>query len=186
MKSKTAVSDLSELGKQKVWLTFVDVFLILAIQLVILVIWHAVDPYRPVLIVLDEFELTAEWQCASDTLALWGVEVAYIALVVLYGVAQIYRSWSIASRINQSRWILLSLYNVMLTGAACLPIIALVEGEKNLAIVAISGLLFITFQIQGSFLFPTVIYEAAVASTSSLTRSKKGSSGEQLSRRSRR
>ena len=42
------------------------------------------------------------------------------------------------SKINQSKWILLSLYNVMLTGAACLPIISLVKGERNLAIVVCS------------------------------------------------
>eukprot|EP01126_Amoeba_proteus_P044086 TRINITY_DN487_c0_g1_i3.p1 TRINITY_DN487_c0_g1~~TRINITY_DN487_c0_g1_i3.p1 ORF type:complete len:558 (-),score=69.63 TRINITY_DN487_c0_g1_i3:158-1831(-) len=159
VKSNRSTQKLQEVQQQGALMMFRDVAIVFMIQVVIDIIWQTVDPYSSRLVPQDDFQLLAEWQCQSDSLALWIIELVFMVLVCFYGVIQIYRSWSITSRINQSKWILLSLYNVILTGTACLPIVGLVTGEKNLAIVAVSGLTFIYVQIQFSFLLPTIVYE---------------------------
>eukprot|EP01127_Copromyxa_protea_P000918 TRINITY_DN1082_c0_g1_i3.p1 TRINITY_DN1082_c0_g1~~TRINITY_DN1082_c0_g1_i3.p1 ORF type:complete len:128 (-),score=23.71 TRINITY_DN1082_c0_g1_i3:11-394(-) len=101
---------------------------------------------------------------------MWGAEIGFLAIIVIYGMIEIYQAWNLPSQTNQSKWILFSLYNVILTAAVCLPIISLVEDETDVAIVAIVGLIFLFFQMQISFMIPS-FYSGIYRST------KSGSSG---------
>lgn len=68
MKSRSSVLELKDLASQKLWITFLDVFVMVIIQVVICIIWQTVDPYRSTIVVLDDFHLTAEYHCQSDSL----------------------------------------------------------------------------------------------------------------------
>jgi len=113
-----------------------------------------------------------------DTLGFWGVEGIFIAIIVTYGVLQLYLSWEMVGNVGLSKWILFSLYNVILTGAACLPIIALISGEQNLCSVVVSGMLFIYAQLQFSFYLPSLAnpHETSATSTSGSRVSKASAS----------
>lgn len=135
------------------------------------------DPFCSQLNIVDPVLLLGEYVCASDSLvynsvstlilkALWGTEVAFLALIVLYGCIEIYIAWNLPSQTNQSKWILFSLYNVILTGAVCLPVISLVETERDVAIVSIVGQTFLYFQMQVSYLVPS-FYNGIYRSTHS-------------------
>lgn len=66
---------------------------------------------------------------------MWGAEAGFLSLIILYGLVEIYIAWNLPSQTNQSKWILFSLYNCILTGAVCLPIFSLVKTEKEYAII---------------------------------------------------
>eukprot|EP01127_Copromyxa_protea_P007355 TRINITY_DN17266_c0_g1_i1.p1 TRINITY_DN17266_c0_g1~~TRINITY_DN17266_c0_g1_i1.p1 ORF type:complete len:122 (-),score=33.47 TRINITY_DN17266_c0_g1_i1:29-352(-) len=89
-------------------------------------------------------------------------------------MAEIYQAWNLPSQTNQSKWILFSLYNTILTGAVCLPIISLVDGEKEVAMVAIVGLIFLFFQMQVSYMIPS-FYSGIYRSSMSDESTEKGS-----------
>jgi len=155
-KKRDSIVKFKKLQSQPLWRTYLDAIVILTAQLVILIIWQSVDPYRSTIEVLDSFNLVGEYHCIMNTLGFWGVEGVFIAIIVTYGVLQLYLSWEMVGNIGLSKWILFSLYNVILTGAACLPIIALISGEQNLCSVVVSGGLFIYAQLQFSFYLPAL------------------------------
>eukprot|EP01127_Copromyxa_protea_P015314 TRINITY_DN4389_c0_g1_i1.p1 TRINITY_DN4389_c0_g1~~TRINITY_DN4389_c0_g1_i1.p1 ORF type:complete len:320 (-),score=49.92 TRINITY_DN4389_c0_g1_i1:98-1057(-) len=173
-----SIAKMEDMIQQKLWRAFVDLLVIVCVQLAILIIWQSVDPFRSVLVTYDFDNLTGAYECASDSLGMWGAEVGFLAIIVLYGMMEIYLAWNLPSQTNQSKWILFSLYNVILTAAVCLPIISLVEGEKEVAIVAIVGLIFLFFQMQFSFMIPS-FYSGIYRSTQS------GSGGSATERKSR-
>eukprot|EP01127_Copromyxa_protea_P000920 TRINITY_DN1082_c1_g1_i1.p1 TRINITY_DN1082_c1_g1~~TRINITY_DN1082_c1_g1_i1.p1 ORF type:complete len:662 (-),score=109.53 TRINITY_DN1082_c1_g1_i1:28-2013(-) len=161
-----SISKMEDVMKQKLWYTFIDLFVIFCVQLVILIIWQSVDPYRSVLVIYDVDNNRGAYECASDSLGLWGAEVGVLAIIVIYGMIEIYQAWNLPSQTNQSKWLLFSLYNTILTAAVCLPIISLVDGEEEVAMVAVVGLIFLIFQMQVSFMVPS-FYSGIYRSTRS-------------------
>eukprot|EP01127_Copromyxa_protea_P021905 TRINITY_DN7652_c0_g1_i2.p1 TRINITY_DN7652_c0_g1~~TRINITY_DN7652_c0_g1_i2.p1 ORF type:complete len:364 (-),score=38.43 TRINITY_DN7652_c0_g1_i2:35-994(-) len=150
-----SIAKMEDMIQQKLWWAFVDLVVIVIVQLLILAVWQSVDPFRSVTVVYDSDNLTGAYECASDSLGFWAVEVAFLAIIVIYGMIEIYQAWNLPSQTNQSKWILFSLYNTIIVAAVCLPIISLVDGEKEIAIVAIVGLIFLFFQMQTSFMVPS-------------------------------
>eukprot|EP01127_Copromyxa_protea_P004812 TRINITY_DN14646_c0_g1_i1.p1 TRINITY_DN14646_c0_g1~~TRINITY_DN14646_c0_g1_i1.p1 ORF type:complete len:120 (-),score=29.36 TRINITY_DN14646_c0_g1_i1:15-374(-) len=115
---------------------------------------------------------------------MWGAEVGFLVVIVLYGMAEIYQACKLPSQTNQSKWILFSLYNTILTAAVGLLIISLVDGEKEVAMVAIVGLIFLFFQMQVSYMIPSFysgIYRSSVSDGST----ERGSTTTKVSKASK-
>lgn len=77
------------------------------------------------------YHVTILLRSADILQGLWGAEAGFLAIVVIYGLVEIYAAWNLPSQTNQSKWILFSLYNCILTGGVCLPIISLVDNERD-------------------------------------------------------
>lgn len=67
-------------------------------QLVILIVWSAVDPFRSTRVTVNAIDLTVNYVCTANTPWIWmGIEIGYFALLLVWGVYLLYRTWDIST-----------------------------------------------------------------------------------------
>lgn len=84
---------------------------ILVIQLVLLIIWTAVDRFSSYTHFLNSIDLTARYSCHSDHPLVWLLlELGFFLALLSWGIYVVYSTWSGKASID-SRWTLIAVYN---------------------------------------------------------------------------
>jgi len=139
----------------------VTLTIVVAINLIILIIWAVTDPYRASFNIVDPLLLTGRWSCVSTNLSTWlELQCAFLLCTIAFGVYVIYYTWSFQKKslIEETRWVLFALYNILLNLTATVPIVAISSmTEENLAILITVSLLFSGGGIIFAFLLPRLL-----------------------------
>jgi hypothetical protein len=116
----------------------------LLVQMAILLAWTLKDPLQAVLTVIDDVRRTARWVCKSDSVWLWaGLEIGFYVTLLFYGLYITVRTLDRKAQFSDSRWLVLAIYNMLLTGAAIIPIMATIKvTDSNLFIMITAGIVF--------------------------------------------
>jgi len=153
------------------------------VQIVILILWSAIDHYRVVEFVYDALELQDDLQCNCDHLAVWlGLLVAHIGVLIVWSMFVIYLTWSINNQVGSSRWLVMSVYNILLSLLVIIPLMFRGNNDdRELSIVIGFGLLFIMISTALSIYIPKVLraIKKARASASSGTRQSGAEGGNE-------
>jgi len=126
------------LSKQRLQgIYFIFFFAIVGIQLIVEIVWSAADPFRSVLVPVSTVQLTSSYECTSNTFWVWaGLEIAYYALLLLWGVFLLYRTWDLKNDVGESRWLLIGVYNCIIVMTVSIPLAIVAPGEESYALLA--------------------------------------------------
>lgn len=128
------------------------------LQVILLICWSTIDPFNSTLTVIDDVDLTSSWVCKSDNTWIWiGIEIGYFACLFIYGLTVCLISWDKDNQHNLSdgKWTLIMIYNVVIVGAAILPVVAIIEiKDKQLFYIANIGVTFVICSSLIIFCFP--------------------------------
>jgi len=158
----------------------ISIMMCLVINIIVLGIWHVVDPYRSSLQMVDEVRMLGKYTCTSTYLPIWvSFEIVFFGINLLWGVFVIYETWSFQKKsvILETRWVLIALYNVVLNGAVLIPTLSTQPPDDDT--ISLSIIVSIDFSATGiifAVLGPTT-YHAFWGSRSS-TSKMKGSTQE--------
>lgn len=129
--------------------------LVTVLQIVLLTCWSIIDKLSAELSVISDVNLTSSWVCKSDSTWVWlGIEIGFFSCLFAYGLIVCYLTWDVDSKFRgnftESKWNLMIIYNMIITGVAVIPVVLTVEiKDKQLFIIAI---VCITFNIGSSII----------------------------------
>jgi phosphate transport system substrate-binding protein len=152
-----------------------EILVIMAIaiflQIVLLTVWTILSPLQATLILVDPINLTAQWLCFGDNLQVFlSVEFANLLAALLWGIWVLYRTWSFKDKASETRWLLIAIYNLILTLCIVAPLaIALPSTDDNIFFIAAVGIIFATSGVVFAIYLPKVL--AQITSHSSSSRS---------------
>lgn len=80
------------------FLNFFEVFgvvlLITGVQLLILILWTALDSWKATEVLIDDLNLRTEWFCNSNNIYVWmGVEAGFFGFLLIWGLWVVYVCW---------------------------------------------------------------------------------------------
>jgi phosphate transport system substrate-binding protein len=105
-------------------------------QVIILIVWSAVDPFSSIQVTVSQVDVTAGYQCSSNNIWIWaGLEIGFYALLLIWGVYLLYATWDIKQEVGESRWLLIAVYNVIIVTAIAIPLAVAIPGEDNWGLV---------------------------------------------------
>jgi len=110
---------------KKLAMTLSSIFLL---DLILLIFWTTFDTWTATLVPTDPLNFEAKWHCYSHKTYIWmSVQTLGIFAILLWGLFVIYQTWSFhqKSMLRETRWVLLTLYNVVLNFAVLLPLLSL-------------------------------------------------------------
>lgn len=68
-------------------------------------------------------KLKFEYECNSKHMSTWmGLEATLFALILVWGLVVVYSTWKVKESIHESRWLLLSIYNIVVVLAILIPL----------------------------------------------------------------
>jgi len=124
-------------------------FLVVLMEAIFILIWLIVDPPTSIIVSVDDVNLYAIHDCEVQHPSVWyGLHFSYFAVVLIWGAYLAYQTrdiWQKYNYPNESRSILLSIYNLAFCGAILVPLVT--------ALTASQELLF--FLISVAIIFPT-------------------------------
>jgi hypothetical protein len=88
---------------------------IILVQIILLVLWSSLDPWTAERVLNNSLEITEEWRCVSPNGQFVGwiiAEIVYFLLLCGFGLYVVYRTWDMKYSVFESKWILISIYNV--------------------------------------------------------------------------
>jgi len=106
-------------------MTLSSIFLL---DLILLIFWTVFDTFSATLVATSSLDFEAKWHCYSRHTYIWmSVQTLGIFAILLWGLFVIYQTWSFhqKSMLRETRWVLLTLYNVVLNFAAVLPLLSM-------------------------------------------------------------
>jgi ABC-type phosphate transport system substrate-binding protein len=114
------------------WWQFCRVFFsIVGTQAVLLIIWMSVDGPRASTVTIDAINFQAVHQCTAQRPKVWlALEAVYFVLLLLWGAYLAYETrdvWLKYNYPNESRSILLSIYNLAFCGIILVPLITTLD-----------------------------------------------------------
>jgi len=145
-------------AKLNLWLFSSMIVSIVAI-IIILVLWSAIDHYRKVEFVVDQNDLTTDLKCDSDNLNVFlGLIAAIICVLLVWCMVVIYMTWSINNQVGSSRWLVMSVYNILLSLLVLIPLVFRgTTNDNDLCIIISFGSMFIMVSTACSIFIPKLI-----------------------------
>jgi ABC-type phosphate transport system substrate-binding protein len=131
--AKRKTQDLSR-GIRHVFIVSSSIFIVLLIQLILLTLWSSLDTWEARRISVDKIELIEEWACVSvrGQITSWLiVEIVFFLALCVFGIFVVYRTWEMKYSVMESKWLLISIYNVVLTLALIIPLIVLLKPNDD-------------------------------------------------------
>ena len=87
------------------------VSIIFGLQLILLVIWTAVDAWQSRSKPLNDIDLIFEYECHSDKMIVWLLlELGFFLCLLAWGIYVVYATWRNRAAVD-SRWTLIAVYN---------------------------------------------------------------------------
>jgi len=139
---------------------FRDILIITGIQIVILIVWSAVDPYATEFVVTDPINLIGEYACDTPFWGYYIIELGYIAILAGYGIFVIYQAWNLSSQANQVKWILITTYNYIMVFLVFSPLFVFLSDERSRSIMAFLAIMFLSLQSEICFYLPGFLVKA--------------------------
>jgi hypothetical protein len=104
---------------------------------------------------------------------------------LLWGVWVLYRTWSFKSKASETRWLLIAIYNIILTLCVISPLtIALPSTDDNVFFIAGIGIILATSGAVFVIYLPKVLAQLKLHSSSSKSPQTPGTGGSELHQRS--
>jgi len=123
--------------------------LLLSLRSFFLLLWLVIDPPVSSILVTDSLDLLAIHQCKSRLPAVWyGLHFTYFFIVLAWGAYLAYETrdiWQKYNYPNESRSILLSIYNLGFCGVILIPLVTALDASSAT----------VTFLIAVAIIFPT-------------------------------
>jgi len=155
------------------------------LQLAVLIVWTLLDPVTAILHVTDELNLIAEWKCQANYPTVWlSIEIVLFGLMLLWGIYVVYATWSVKESLRESRWLLISIYNLMLVLSVIVPLLnTLSWNDEGLFYLAVPCIIFSSANILLSVFVPVMksIVSVFSSGTDFSTERKKNSRSEKSS-----
>jgi len=134
------------------WWRFSRIFIgVVTVELLLVIIWLSIDPPQAQPTLLDTIELLAEHSCSVNRPSLWmALHFSYFAIVLAWGAYLAYHTrdiWQKFNYPNESRSILLSIYNIGFCGLILIPLLTVLPGVVS------SDTIF--FIVSVAIMFPT-------------------------------
>ena len=112
-------------------------FLGVLLQLLLLIVWTAVDPFQRIVVSVSDLDITTTQQCSCSVPWVWLLEIALFSVVLLWGVVATYSTWQLKEEVGESKWNLILVYNVIVVVSVSIPVIVtLSPSEEAVALVA--------------------------------------------------
>ena len=126
-----------------------------ALELLILVVWYAIDPPSPTLSPSSSSPYELERSCATDTPQVrWAMQLTPKFIVLFYGCVLAYQTRDVVASFNESKYLGFSLYNTFLMLSLSLALFSLIKEENMKLVVTAFGLFVILFAVAGSMFVP--------------------------------
>jgi len=108
----------------------------ISVQIILLTIWSAVDIFSTRILVYDSMARYYVYGCNSNSLYVWlALEAAYFVFIVACGLVILYSIWDYKGEIAESRWILMSLYVIIVSVGVVVALLTLRNYEDFLVVV---------------------------------------------------
>jgi len=148
------------------------------IQLILLIIWAAVDLWRSQLTQTDTLNLISEYECSSDNIAVWlSLEAVYFAILLMYGVFVLYHTWDIKSSVSEAKWVLIGEYNSIIALAILIPLVVVLNIDDDaLFFLATIPLTFVIVSITAALFLPKFLSMIYKSAKTSLDKTRSGAS----------
>ena len=132
---------------------------ILGIQLLLLGIWQAVDPYHAVHVKIDDLRLTHELECDSVNFTMWtGLEISYFLGLLNFGIYILVQSWEVRNLFTDSRYIMVLAYNTIVVLAILLTLCLNIDfSDDGVTVVASFANLLLTTSSMLTLFLPKMI-----------------------------
>jgi len=165
-------------SKLNLWL-FASLGISVLVQVIILVIWSAADHYRRCQFVYSSLDFEDDAECTCNYLAVWlGLLISHIGILLAWSMFVIYLTWSINNQVGSSRWLVMSVYNILLSLLVVIPLVLRGNNDdRTLSIYVGFGLLFIMASTALSIFIPKLA-RAIKKSRSSATAKSSQSNAE--------
>jgi len=123
-------------------------------QLIILIVWTCVYPYRSIVVITDPIQRIGEYQCDTSTIAYSITECIFFAILGLFCIAMLIFTWRVNEKTTQARFALISVYNLALCGIIFLPLFIFLTTENSRSAIVAAILIFLAFQTVVTFYLP--------------------------------
>jgi len=123
-------------------------------------VWSATDPYNSTQVVVDNIDLQAQWVCGSNLQALWGaLLIIYFAALFGWGLYVVYDLWNIRRAASDTRWLLISIYNLVLVFCILVPLasVASIDSDHDSGLIALVAILFASTSTVAGVIVPSLI-----------------------------
>lgn len=157
-------------GSSTVYMTlmfFRDAAILLALEVILLGVWEALDPFKATLFLSDELNLEGEWRCTTSGATFPAIQAALLFVAMIYGLVQVlktkfmfffslyfrvqvYLNWSFSTRSTGQMWLLIASYNGLVTLIIIIPLLMYIPGDTAQSIVATVAILFYIAQVRFS------------------------------------
>jgi len=97
---------------------------IFGVQLLLLILWTAIDPLKSTIVFSNTVDLNADYECASNHTLVWLLlELGFFLCLLGWGMYVVYRTWSSRASVD-SRWTLIAVYNTLMAILVVIPLLA--------------------------------------------------------------
>lgn len=164
-------------GIRHMFIVSSSMLIVLVIQIILLVLWSSLDTWIAATVPVNSVELISEWACTSPTgrsTPFLIVEIIYFGALCFFGIYVVYQTWDMKYSVTESKWILISIYNCILTMVLIIPLIALLKpNDDNLFYFAGIAITFLAFTTIAAVYIPKFTAKPlAPSATLSMTTSK--------------
>jgi len=139
------------------------------VDIAILIIWTASDPYTNQFLATSQLDLVGEWSCHSQYTAVWmSLQTVLLLGMITFGIIVIYQTWTFSKQVvvNETRWVLIALYDIVLVIALCIPVLAFSPlDDSTLSILMGIAIDFSALGIVFAVLLPRVVKNLLYGST---------------------
>ncbi|XP_049849891.1 uncharacterized protein LOC126320442 isoform X2 [Schistocerca gregaria] len=85
---------------------------LIGLELLIMILWSAIDPFHPKMDKIEEVGRTFEYFCTSDYQLAWSlINLAYLCLLLSFGLYVVYNTWDMKYLVLESKWMAICIYN---------------------------------------------------------------------------
>jgi len=118
------------------WWKFCRIFfVVVSFEIVFLIIWLSYDPPRSIMVITDNLNLLAIHRCQVRFTGIWAaLQFSYFGLLLAWGAYLAYQTrdiWAKYNYPNESRSILLSIYNISFCGMILIPLVTALDASPD-------------------------------------------------------
>jgi len=134
--------------------------ILLVVQVLILLFFTIFSYIQGTFVFTQPTALIGEYQCQGDHLYLFLIIQAIIyGVMLLWGSVMVYRTWDMSDSLTESRWILITVYNVLIVMIIVIALTAtgVINSEDSVAMMALWVLLLLGCFISGCIYLPPLL-----------------------------
>lgn len=108
------------------------VFASVAVQMIILILWEAINPFTSATIYRDSINLITERTCQGNNVLWWLLaELIYVLSLLGFGIYVIYLAWDLRGHASETRGLFIATYNMVLLCCILTPLAIVVVWDDS-------------------------------------------------------